>query len=203
MTIKKLLKIIIWPAILLSLWYIIPHQLNKQEKSPYIEYISYVNEIREAFAAQILNDQHLICVGDSGKMHEKVEEMGLQFKANRRATVEEARALQLHVMNKLVEAVNTHPKLQPFLAERPFTHKHVTISISFEDSNGSHADGIAWIHNIPDSAGAVENRNKLFYYTLDPYTGKLTDLFDEPYDKAFELVQASLPMKLEKSYPFK
>jgi len=125
-------------------------------------------------------------------MHGKIEDIGMQFTAYRRATVEEARALHLLVMNKLVEAINAHEKIQPFLAQNPFTYKRVSVDISFKGPYGPYSEGnIEHIFNVTDLAGAVENRSKLFYYAHDPFKGKSIELFNESLEDAVKLAQAS------------
>jgi len=198
MTRKRFVKILILVVVVFGLWKIGPWQPTEEDrqwqadKAAYAEYSVYVNEIRKAFAMQMFNEMGLVCTGHSGMMHGKLEEMGLQFNAYRRANVEEARALQLLVMEKLVQAINAHEKLQPFLDERPITYKRVSVSIAFEGPNGRYCDGsVGRISNVTDLAGAVENRNTFFYSTIDPFTGKLIDLFDEPYEEAVKLTQTS------------
>ena len=169
---------------------------RRAERRPYLEYIGYVNEIRQAFAKEMIKELDLVPAGHSGMMHEKVEELGIEFNANRRATVEEARALQLFVMEKFVQAINGHEKIQPFLEERPFTYKRIMITIEFQGPNGSYADGsVDRIYNIPDFA-VIENRNNLFYYSDDPFTWQSNSFLQEPYEEAVKLAKATPPQNL-------
>lgn len=159
----------------------------------YEKYERYVRQIEQAFAEQMKREFNLQCIGNRGRMHEKVEEMGMKFNAYRRATIEEARALQLLVMDRFVQAINAHEKIQPFLQERPFTFKSIEISIAFEGVNGRYADGsVDYIFNVSDAATATENKNTLFYSSEDPFTGRSVDLFKEPYEEAVRLNKASL-----------
>lgn len=198
MTRKGFIKVLIlviaaWGLCKIGPWQ--PTEEDRQwaaDKAAYAEYSVYVNEIREAFARQMFEEMRLVCTGDRGRMHGKLEEMGLEFNAYRRATVKEARALQLMVMEKLVQAINAHEKLQPFLDEKPFTYKRVKVAIAFEGPNGQYCDGgVGRVSNVTELAGAIKNRNKFFYTTIDPLTGNIVDLFDEPYEDALRLAQAS------------
>jgi hypothetical protein len=162
-----------------------------QSASPYAQYVGYVNEIREALADEMFEELGLIPAGDRGMMHEKVEEIGMEFTTPRRATVEEARALHLYVMERFVQTINAHEKIQPFLEERPFTYKRVTISIEFEGPNGTYNDeSVGRIWNVPDDA-VIENRNHLMYYTYDAFKFHSDVLFKEPYEEAVKLAEAS------------
>jgi hypothetical protein len=188
---KNLVKIALIGGALVSCLYLFEWRAQDTIifQRPELEYVAYVNEVRDEFMHQMAQEHHLICVGESGKLHETVEELGLQFKTNRRATLAEARALQIDVMNKYVLAINQHPQLNPFLNEYPFNNKRITISISFEGPNGRHTEGVGWVFSIPDSAPATENRNKLLYYAYDPFTGNNVDLHRETYDEAMGLAR--------------
>ncbi len=162
------------------------------DKAARAEYRVYVEEVKRTIAEQLLKELRLVYFGDSGSMQGKVEEIGMQFKTYRRATVDEARALHLFVMNKIVEAINAHEKIQPFLAERPFTYKRVSVAIAFEGPYGRYSDGtVGRTSNVTDLAGAVENRNRIFYDSVDPFTGDHPDLFDESHEEAVKLALAS------------
>lgn len=164
-----------------------PHGLKKSH-SPYEEYGSYLEEIRETFGRKMFEEFSLIPQGGSGKMHEKVEVIGMGFTAHRRATIEEARALQLILMNRFVQEVNRHEKIQPFLEINPITYKRICIEISYTGRNGIYSDGsVERTYNVDDTAGAVENRNRLFYFANDPFTNKSYDLFEESYEEAIKL----------------
>lgn len=161
------------------------------DKAAFAEYIDYVNDLRINFALQMQKELGLICTGDRGRMHGKIEAIGLSFNAYRRASIEEARALQLFVMNRLVQTVNAHDKLGPFLDERPITYKRVMVAISFEGPNGPYCDGsVAYISNVSELA-VEENRNKIFYRSIDALTGNLQDLFEEHYEEAVQRAEAS------------
>ncbi|MCE5318970.1 MAG: hypothetical protein LLG04_16605, partial [Parachlamydia sp.] len=137
----------------------------------------------------------LVCNGDGGSVHDKVEEIHVNFLADRRATLEEARALHLLAMEKLVQMVNNHQGIQSFLIERPFTHKRIEIMINFRGPYGHYYDGsIAYALNISELSTVVENRNCLIYKKMDPFTDDFIDRFQESYEEAIRLAQAS-PVK--------
>jgi hypothetical protein len=164
----------------------------KNAKTPYQEYGVYLDEIQEAFARKMFDEFSLIPQGGSGKMHEKVEVIGMGFTARRRATIEEARALILLVMDRFVQEINAHEKIQPFLEIKPITYKRINIQISFEGPNGHYADGsVKRVFNIDGKGGAAENRNRLFYFARDPFRDSNYDLFEESYEEALKHARAS------------
>lgn len=199
---KFFIKKTIWVFLVaLILWKVVPWKIigeyrqwkaeSARQHVIYLEYSHYVNEVRSNFAKQMLKELGLVCEGDRGRTNKKVEEIGLQFRAYRRATIDEARVLQLYVMEKFIDAINEHEKLRPFLAEVPFTYKRVMISITFKGADGRCAEGgLGWVKNVPDDA-LEENRNKLFYKSFDPFTGDIVYLHSEPYEEALELVKAN------------
>ncbi len=146
------------------------------------EYVRYVNEITTSFAKQMQKEFGVYCSGNSGQMPYDVEYVGMSFDAYRRATVEEARALEVIITEKFVNCINNHEKLRPFLREFPFPAKRTEISIAFYKSSGNrYADGsISRISHIDDLT-----------YSVNDASGKSSTLFEEPYDAAVEIVKAS------------
>lgn len=149
----------------------------------------YVEEIEISFAEQMAKEFNLHWKGNSGVMRGKVEEMGMQFSTNRKATIEEARALQLLVMDKFVQAINAHEKIQPYLAQRPFTYEWVTISISFNGPTGRNSDGtVSYVFNVSDTA-RTSSRNHIIYRSNDPFKDNGNKLLSEHYEEAVKLNQ--------------
>ena len=156
------------------------------------EHKEYAHEIQSTFAKRMFEEYDLRLSGSLHSMHENVEELGLKFLAYRRATIEEARALHLLVMEKYVQAINCHEKIQPFLAIHPFSFKRVMIVINFENINGRrHSDGtITRMLNISDLA-LTDYRNQIIYYSHDPFNDELVEQLVEPYEEALRLNAAS------------
>jgi len=154
------------------------------EEAAYKAYIGHVIDLRSAFADQINKELNLICSGDSGMLHGTIEELGMSFQAKRRATIEEARALQLLVMDKFVHAINVYDPIQPYLETKPFSYKQIAIGIVFKGVHGYPADGSVYrVMNVSEKA-TPSNRNHFFYYAEDPFTGNSIDLFEESYEEA-------------------
>ena len=113
-------------------------------------------------------------------MPHDVEEIYLKFIAYQKATIEQARKLEVEVTEKLLKRVNEHEKIRPFLREYPFKANRIVIMIAFENSN-----------NVRYSDGSVAlifpARNKLFYYKSDK-DEELLDLHEEPYEEAYRIV---------------
>ena len=80
--------------------------------------------------------------------------------------------------------VNNHDKIRPFLCEFPFPSKFIYVSISFYSPNGYVLEdgNISFIHH---------GHGKLFYCTEDAFTGHLIDKFNESFEEAKKIVEAS------------
>lgn len=166
---------------------------SAEANKAYDTYYKYVNEIVDAFTQTMKNELNLVCNGTSHMMHSKVEQIGLSFDAKKRVTIEEARAIHLYAINKLAQIVNAHEKIQPFLKEQPFSHKSISIGISYNCIRNWNFDGSpTYVSNVSDQDCALkENRNNIFYRAADPFTWDLIPLFQEHYDTAVKLAQAS------------
>lgn len=152
------------------------------EKTP--EYVIYANEIVTDFAKEMEEKYGLICNGDSGSMPDTVRSLGAQFQLFRRATTEEARILATLATERLAEMVNNHAKIRPYLCEFPFPPSRIDVSISFYSPNGyALEDGNIYL--------VFQARGKLFYCIRDAFIGRLVDKFDESFEEAKKIVQAS------------
>jgi len=148
------------------------------------EYVIYADEIGTDFAKEMEEKFGLICNGDSGSMPDTVRSLGAHFQLFRRATTEEARLLQVLAVERLAEMVNNHAKLRPYLCEFPFPPSRIDVSIAFYSPNG---------YDLEDGNISLvfQARGKLFYCTQDAFTGHLIDKFNESFEEAKEIVEAS------------
>jgi len=143
-----------------------------------------------------------------GGMPKDVEEIGVMFTIQKKVTsLKEARELEVVAIQKLLDHINNHQKIRPYLREYPFKYDRVRISISFTDEN-----------NQRNTDGSItymfQAKNNLFYCTSEKYIAKgyqithprtnevytvpdredykLIDYYDEPYEEALKKVK-SLP----------
>lgn len=168
---------------------------QRAAQAAYDIYKHYVYEIETDFAKQMSKELDLHLSGTTHQMHETVELIGMDFTVRRRASIPEARALFLTVIDKFVANINAHEKIQPFLEVQPFTFGQVKISINFEGEPGRWSDGsIIRVMNISEKASDPDNYNKLVYYTSDAFTTDIIRLMDEPREVALKEAQA-FPIK--------
>jgi hypothetical protein len=150
-----------------------------------------VNELERNFANEMKQTLGLHLCGSSHSMHEDIEELGFKFVIHRRATLEEARAIHLFVMERFVQTVNNFEKILPYLAIHPFSPKRAEITIDFEGINGCHSDGsITFMFNVCDLSKAPA-RNHIVYCAFDPFEYSLIKQLEEPYEEAVRINSAA------------
>ncbi len=158
--------------------------MNGEDKAP--AYLQYVNEISKEVAANIQDELDLIYIGGGGKMPRDVEELSLKFLAYRKASIEQARKLEVIAVQKLLNSINTHKPIKPFLREHPFPSRRAEVSISFRKKNNE--------HEIDHSISYVTQLNNILYYCIeDIKKDKLVTIYEEPYEEALKIVQNQSP----------
>jgi hypothetical protein len=165
-----------WIVVLMSFLMAVSTWAEEMES---VDYEKYVDEIVDEFSREMDRDYNLICIGGGGRMPYDVEEISVEFHAYRRATVEEARELEVVATERLLEKVNQNFKIRPFLREHPFKPFRAKVSISFMNERGEWwADSIAFVFQV---------KNKIHYYKKDPSTDPIKKYFAiEAHSESFE-----------------
>ncbi len=115
-------------------------------------------------------------------MVDDIKEIEIDFEVVGKTTIDEAREMFITINEKLIEMVNNHESIRPYLREYPFARTKVRISVDFCDKYGNNnTDGsIACV--------LVGKNDTIFYMSDTPNSRKYTDIFQEPYEKALKLV---------------
>lgn len=103
-------------------------------------------------------------------------------------TVDETRILFVSKVEQLLEMINRHEAIRPYLQDYPADTKYIQFGIKFRTKDIS----------IPDApyVGYAYIRKGKIYYT----SGEMMDLmYVEPYEKALQLVKENAPWALEKN----
>ncbi|MCP5506170.1 MAG: hypothetical protein H7A38_04740 [Chlamydiales bacterium] len=182
--------------------------MNANEKKNSDEYLVLVDEITSAFTQEMKQKYGLHCWASGGRMPYDVEELDLSFSIQGPFTIEEARRLEVQAITKLLDLVNQHEKIRPYLREYPFKSDRVCISISFPTQTGERP--------LDGSVASVLNaRNKVIYKKAaivmtkpHPHTDirdpnnpktemigggpkvKLITIKEEPYEDALNIVKS-------------
>jgi hypothetical protein len=147
-------------------------------------YEKYVDEIIDSFAKEMKKEKKLLCIGSGGRMPYNVETIRIMFVAYQKSSIEDARKLQIEVTEKLVQKVNEHEKIRPFLKEYPFTSDRACISISFYTKKNNY-------YTDKDSVSRVfHSRDRLVYRTATENGERTLPFYEEPYADALKLVQS-------------
>ncbi len=146
-------------------------------------YTRYAKEIRHTFIQQVKREFGFDCEMTGGSMPYDVEEISVMFGANRIATLEQARELEVILTEKFVKIINEHEKIRPFLREYPFPANRAIVSIRFypplKKQIGSHA--VDFLFQV---------KNTIYYFADDPKDPvAYLDVHEEPYEEALKIVQ--------------
>lgn len=154
--------------------------VEKPEEPP--EYPKYAKEITRAFAKEMEKELGLQHCGDGGSMPYDVEKIYAIFSANRRANLEEAREIEVKAVERLLQLINSHEQIRPYLREFPFNFNRIGIRITFDNEyNQSYSDGTVAFMTLA--------RGKICYCYHDPIADDLIDIVEESYEEAKAIVQ--------------
>lgn len=136
-----------------------------------------------------------------------VENIDVLFISYQQSTIDDARRMEVNGIESLLQRINAHEKIRPYLREFPFKIDRVNLSISFRtETDDRPLDGsVAFIFLA---------RNKIFYRSAeiqiaDPFPfiymneknevvkeligggpkEKLIPLLEEPYEEALKIVR--------------
>src|SRR3990167_2878020 len=153
--------------------------LDAKEK-PIDAYGKYVSEIVRDFAQDMKSKYDIHCIGSGGSMHKDVEKIQIIFHAQRTASIDEARKIEVDAIEQLLVMINNHEKIRPYLREYPFDSSRVGVSISFYTKN-----------NERPLDGSVSHvtmaRQKIFYDASETRMEKPAEIVDARMDKTENL----------------
>lgn len=131
---------------------------------------------------QIENKIYLWGIGHSNP-DGKIKALNLDFVAQRKLHVHEARILYINVTQQMLYQVNASEELQCCLDHHPFTVDDLHVSILFKESTGKDVD--------PPYISGVSTTNGIIHYVLYDSSTDLffKERFTEPYREALRIVQ--------------
>ena len=170
--------------------------LNSEVKEAEADYCVYASEVTSLFLDQVHKEYGFICTGSGGSMPHDIEKITVFLTAYRRATIDEARELQVTLTEKFAQIINTHEKIRPFLREYPFPSNRADVSISFENPKIKKRAQLA----DDEVTFVFQARGRIFYQADNPKSRYLyDDLKDEPYEEARAIVYKGIPKNDSKS----
>lgn len=161
-------------------------QIGINVEFPDTDYKRYFNEFQSAFGKQIEEEFGLKWI-EGGVLH-NFSSNDIEFYAYRRATLEEARALELSVLNKLDKAIQADSKILSYLNKLSLTPESIGIDIRFVNlHNWSYEDGS--IDTIYFKYSKKDKKRYLWYTTTDPfsdYSAEKDEAFRTNFEESFE-----------------
>jgi hypothetical protein len=146
-------------------------------------YITYVNEVEKQFILEVRKDLHLQCYAEGGSMRNDVIYISLSFMSFSNTNVEDARLIEVELIERFLRIVNNHKKIRPYLREYPFPCTCVDIGILFQPVKYENNS----LRSVSSSLG------HLCYYKHDNWHKDYVPDLKEPYEDAYNIVQAARP----------
>ena len=110
-------------------------------------------------------------------MPHKVCEIGVSFECDKKVTIDDARWLLITLQRKLMDKVNKHEKIRPFLDKYPFPVSGADVELSFQEVSDKKAKNPEFV---------FFSRNRIVYTKHDHKNTCVNDLFAEPYEEALK-----------------
>ncbi len=147
-------------------------------------YCKLSDKIFFAYNKEMCKRNRLSLVGKGGRMMGDIQQVNAFYTSNDRLNVEEARRLFVDVAEGYIARYNENEEIRPYLRNYPFTIDSLKIQIGFENENRQHMDG-----GYVALASYINAKRRIFYSGYDHETKKFTDLHEESYETALEIVQ--------------
>lgn len=150
-----------------------------------------VNKLQAKMANELGKKYNMRLVGDSAAMPEGIiSELGLLFRISRLLTREEARVILIDCVQTFLSEINSNENLKPYLKNRPFTSRNISITIFIKNQDGQ---------DVSDpNLGVIHARfGKLDYITYQKESKYYEHQCEseESFEEALSLVNQSNPSK--------
>jgi len=182
-------------------------QLSTLEESRM--YLKYVKEITNSFVNEMESEYGFHCIGGGGSMPKDVEKIQVIFITHQKSTIKDAREIEIKAITKLLDKINAHEKIRPFLREFPFGPSRVGVSISFQDKEDHYylENSVAYVflakskifycsaekikEMVPGGCDCSDPDNIIDFPPVEEEVEKLVDLFEEPYEEALKIISTN------------
>ena len=91
----------------------------------------FANEVTHSFIQEVKKKWGFQCEHTGGSMPYDIESLSVGFAIYKNVTIDEARELEVMLIEEFLEVTNAHEKIRPFLREYPFPAARANISLSF------------------------------------------------------------------------
>lgn len=144
-----------------------------------------MDRLFDSFCEHIFRKKNCYTLSFGGKIGDNVEELSIKLLCKRRASLEEARILEVNVTEKFLSMINNDLALRPYLKEYPFPASRVRTCIVFTDKDNCHYTngGIATVLQEKGKVVYTIERPPIGNRYLDP-----SALAQESYEEAQRVV---------------
>ena len=153
---------------------------SKAKRNATEEYVYYVHEIIHQFEKKIKKERGLQAYGSGGSMPFDVESISVSFSLFKNMSIEDARKLEVDLIEELKQMVTAHAKIRPFLREYPFNSARARVSLSFYPKDEGN---LVHVFNARDT---------IFYYVKDSNEKLDRQILEEPFEEAYQIVHGEL-----------
>ncbi|MBT7264242.1 MAG: hypothetical protein HN831_02040 [Waddliaceae bacterium] len=149
------------------------------------EHIKAFNRMIAPFIEEMKNTEDLSPTIVSGELMDRVNTVALHFKSYESLSLEECRELYVSCTQRLLDYINNHEEILPYLAIYPFTENEIEFAIAFnKPGTYERVDNkfIAYVSNI----------NGKVCYRIDTGatdTNPLKTIHRESYSEALKIVK--------------
>jgi hypothetical protein len=156
-----------------------PGEVEEEDKDIKAECEKYMVEVYDAFEERANKELGLVTVLTSGGSSRasgsrKVEMFQACYCIPKVPTIPEARNLEVKATELLLDIINKHEKLRPFLKEHPCPSRATSLHIYFQEGDS---------YSIVRQAGDV-----IYYEVLDSESQNPRTIAEEPYSEGRKIV---------------
>lgn len=146
------------------------------------KYCKLSDRIFVPYNKELKAQKRLYLVGSGGAMMDDIQKVNAHYTSFERLTVEQARRLYVEVAEGYLCRYNQNEQIRPYLHNYPFTIDNVDVMIGFENEQRQHMDQgfVALMY--------VSKNHRLLYRGYDHERRSFTDLYEEPYETARDIV---------------
>lgn len=114
---------------------LVRNTVDFRDNGPYDGYVNALNYTVTQYVDTIEENNHIRFINKTGSLDENgISYLGLQFESPEHVMIDDARRLMLALIDSFLDAINSCPRLRPYLHPYPFTPANIEIRVSFTDN---------------------------------------------------------------------
>jgi hypothetical protein len=151
------------------------------------DYIKEVDKLTADYCQEFQKNYHLRLSGYGGGMMGSIYKIGFYFDSEQLLDIDSTREIAIEFCEGLLERLNADEELRPYYKVYPYNNRGLELCLSFYDHFGNYVPK-PYIANAfishPDNGPT-----SLVYYVKNNGEEDLTEVHEETYEKALEIVR--------------